>query len=154
MEDKRFDIVLNTKNRDEITSYLGDLGWKKNYEFGVAIYEAVFAYDCVIGIKRLQAEEPLFSEMPEKEYFDAYVFAKLDDNNNIIGDNVYAYYPFNQHVNRYGPDVEGFKYRDYDEKLEYVQKWLDGSTTYENKRRKEKTGVHQKIKDLLTKKDN
>jgi len=153
MEDKRFDIILDRKNRDEILSYLGDEDWKKYYEFGTAIYEGVFANDYVIGIKKVVADDPLYSELGKEEYLTAYVFAKLDADNNIIGDNVYAYYTFNEEVNRYGPDVVGFGFRDYDEKIEYVHTWLNGSTIYENKRRKETKGVHKKVKDMLNKKD-
>ena len=150
MKDNRFDLIIDRKNKEDIINYIGAEDWEKYREFGMALVERIFCDDIRVGIKRLDAEEMLISS---NSYLSAFAFVKLDKDNNIIGDNVFAYYTDENDIKRYGPDIEGFKYLSYDDKIEYICNWLDGKTILENRGLHidtENKKLYKKVKSILS----
>ena len=122
-------------------------------EFIYGLGDIINKEKLIIGMNILSSDEEIYH--PEFDgsgkHFQAIVFAKLDNNGNMIDDTLYAYYPHNEEVRRYGPNDTGFQYRNYTEKIEYIKNWLNGSTILENKKRKEEFKIYQKMKDWFKK---
>ena len=120
-------------------------------EFFYSLADIIKNEKVTIGMNYLQADEDIYHYEFDgsNEKLGAIVFAKLDGNGRIIGDTLYAYYPFNMEIKRYGPYDIDFQDKTYIEKIDYIKNCLNSETISENKKRKEEFKIYEKMKEWL-----
>ncbi len=138
---KGYSTVL-TKNREK--------SWIREHfpeELAEAFIETLKSGDINIGVKFMKANYPLYDINPNKEeYLSAFVFGPVDDKGNRVSETLLVYYSFEHEIK-----VKDSPYENFDQKIEKVQKWLNGKTIYMNRERYEQFTVYNQTKTMLKK---